>query len=328
MKLKLEYFMLSIIFLLIGCTSSIDPKQGKISEENLQKLIHQLNSGELYWNAYRKSSNSFQNMWSEKLNYKADAAKLLGRLAENGTNVDAAIPSLIRNLKPQNYQERGEGEIIPVRANSAKALGIIGDPIAIDGLIELIKDSKQCLSTNPTSHCEDFISMPCSNSHCKPLIDENIKEGFIERQKEAIIALRKIKRKKPEVVTLLMSGLKDESPIVSYESAKALANLEVFEAVDLLVGQLEKESDPSTQSKNAKAVGVFGKRANKAVPTLTKIIKRNVKPYEEISALREIGTPEAIKALGTFSKSSNPKVSDTAKDALHDFEQNQKNKSK
>jgi HEAT repeat protein len=309
MRLKSKFILLSVVFLLMGCTSDLDLKKGEISAQDLNKLIRQLEHGELYWDASGKAMSPFTIDMIGSVSYRNNAARLLGRLVKKGANVEKAVPALIKSLKPNRNEFISDYGIIPVRATSAHSLGLIKDRRAIDGLIELVKDSKQCLSATPAPHCEDFRSKECSGLTCKSRILEDVRGAIASRQSEAIIALGNIGVKRPDIVNLLMSELSSKSSEFKVECASALAKLEVDQAIDVLITRLQKDS--SSQSDTANAIGKFGVRAQKAVPILIK--------KQAILALKEIGTPEAVNALQEFSKSSNPQISDSAKHALEDL---------
>jgi HEAT repeat protein len=210
MKLKLPYLFLVTVFLLTGCTSDLDLKGGKISTQDLDKLIQQLEQGELYWDASGKAMSPFTLSMIGKISYQKNAATILGRLAEKGTDVKMAVPALIRILKYTESEIVPDYGVIPLRASSAHALGEIGDERAIDGLLELIRDNKQCLSTKPAPHCES--------------VNES-SNGSFGRYIEAVIALGKIGISRSDVITVLTQGQRDKDGTIRKESIIALSKI-------------------------------------------------------------------------------------------------------
>jgi HEAT repeat protein len=310
LSLKLPCLFLVVVFLLTGCTFNLDLKGGKISTQDLDKLIRQLEQGELYWDTSGKAMSPFTLSMIDKIDYQEDAAKILGKLAKKGYNVEIAVPALIRSLKPNKFENQGDYGIIPLRAKSAQALGFIKDSRAIDGLLELLKDSKQCLSTKPASHCEPIMAG-----------FEYIEAGLLGRQKAAESALGEIGVKRPDVVNYLVSGLNDKSPYFLEDCANALAKLKVEEAIDILINRIKNDPDKNIQSVAVKSLSAFGAKANKSVPILVSRIQRSVDPsIGEIETLIKIGTPDARNALKEFARSNNPKLRDAVKRTQDMFE--------
>jgi HEAT repeat protein len=145
-----------------------------------------------------------------KISYQKNAATILGRLAEKGTDVKMAVPALIRILKYTESEIVPDYGVIPLRASSAHALGEIGDERAIDGLLELIRDNEQCLSTKPAPHCES--------------LDES-SNGSFGRYIEAVTALGKIGISRSDVITVLTQGQKDKNKSIREKSTIALAKI-------------------------------------------------------------------------------------------------------
>jgi PBS lyase HEAT-like repeat len=210
MKLKLPYILFVTVFLLTGCTSDLDLKGGKISTQDLDKLIRQLERGESYWNASGKAISPFTLSMVDEIADRKHAATILGRLAEKGTNVKMAVPALIRSLKPTETEMASDYGVFPLRESSAHALGEIGDERAIDGLLELIQDSKQCLSAKPASRCESA---------------NEFSIYMFGRYREAVIALGKIGISRSDVITVLTQGQRENNKSIREESTIALSKI-------------------------------------------------------------------------------------------------------
>jgi HEAT repeat protein len=328
MKPKSEYFYIAIFFLLIGCTSDLNPKNGKISEQNLQQLIRQLEYGELRWDSGGKDQGPFYIDMLGSTHYKKDAASLLGKLAQNKVNVDAAVPALVKSLTDHGSEYVSEDGIVPLRKTAAHTLGIIRNPDAIDGLIDLYKESKQCLNAlyaEPTkAHC-DYSGYP-ANSNLDKIKEDQI-NAIVGRQNASAIALGEIGVKRPDVINLLLQGIQDKSPETLASCATALAKLNVNQAIDILINRIQNDPDKTIQSAAVKSLGAFGEKAEKSIPIIISRIQLSVEPsIEEIETLGKIGTPNAINTLNEFIRSNNPKLRDAAKRAQANLEREQNRK--
>jgi HEAT repeat protein len=311
--MKKRYFI-AILFLslfLTFCTKRSDINDGvKISEQDFELLMNQLEGNGCYW-GYRGSAMSRMDILlspSSTTTYDCQdfASLALGSISE-ANNIERAVPVLIHHLRYKSDKPIEDNDFFPLRWRAMQALGRIKDPRAIDALIEVIHHSRQCLSTKPSSLCLSTREY-----------DEN-------RQLAALETLTEIGVSRPDIISLLMSGLKDKLPNFRSRSAIALANFKIYSSIDSIITVLNQDPDESTRDDAAWALGIFGPKAAKAVPDLIQAARKSKKIEKSVfSSLAKIGTPEAVDALKEFIKSSDSKRSNEAKKALSLFEESKK----
>ena len=162
------------------------------------------------------------------------------------------MPLLVKALNDENAS---------VRRGAAKALGKIGDPVAVPVLREALQDRSVV--------------------------------------QEAAIALTQIDA--PEALQILISALSDTDSTVRDHASDALADMNPppKDAAPALIAVLN-DTEPWVSRHAARALGKIGDPA--AVPMLRKnLTHRNPRIREAaIGLLKEIGTPEALKAVQEF----------------------------
>ncbi len=108
------------------------------TEKTVANLIDQFRGDEIYWNPYGEDVSWFDS-WKFR-NYEISCKILAAHwLGEMGPDGQAAVPVLIEQLvHGPNDIDTGDG-ILTYRSMIAVALGKIGDPRAINPLIEKLK---------------------------------------------------------------------------------------------------------------------------------------------------------------------------------------------
>lgn len=294
---------LFLYLFLTFCTKRSDIDDGaKISEQDFELLMNQLEGNGCYW-GYRGSAMSRMDILlspSSTTTYDCQdfASLALGSIAE-ANNLERAVPVLIHHLRYKTDKPLEDNDFFPLRWRAMQALVRIKDPSAIDALIEVVHHSRQCLGTKPSALCSS-----------KSEYDENT-------HLQAFETLTAIGVSRPDVISLLMSGLKDKSPTFRSRSVIALANLKIHNSIDSIITVLNQDPDESVRDDAAWALGIFGSKAKKAVPDLIQAARQSKKTEKSaILSLAKIGTLEAIDALKEFAKSSDIKRSNEAKKAL------------
>jgi PBS lyase HEAT-like repeat len=206
-----NFLVLSMLLLSTGCISDLKiQNNSKVSDQDLSKLIQQTEGNACYWNEKGEALDPIMPGTLGPIECKKDAAFILEKLAENEVRVNRAVPALINNLKLNGEEASLRSNTVGLRVLSVQALGAIRDPRAIDGLLELIRNSNQSLIIKSD---DDFES-----SERKSRILALIKV-------ETIIALGQIGVRRPDVIQVLEQGLRDPSNEVRKKSALFLAEL-------------------------------------------------------------------------------------------------------
>ena len=247
----------------------------------------------------------------------------------------AAVPSLIQMLEDENDYVRiaaastlgkiGDATAVPalmatlkhrtrrVSNAASKALGQIGAPAkaAVPVLIRMLE-----LET-PTYLIDDRriaiieglggIGTPA----VVPVLIEALNDEWDLIRRAAVIQLRRIDKPVDEIVPLLLKMLADSDPGVRLESSKGLYKIGE-PAIPCLIEALSHES-PVVGKWAAYALAAMGSVAQPAVPALKQALRVALKDKDTsvslgvfqalTTALREIGTPEALEAIEEFEKS-------------------------
>lgn len=285
-------------------TPDIDT-ESRLRQWYTNKIIQQLEGKGEFW--ISRGSHGFGFSWMDAVvspnvtktyDFQNHAAILLATGAKHN-NFKKAVPSLISNVRYQS-KESYQNSFFPLRYRAIEALSAIKDPKAVDALIEVIHHSRNCLGANPNFFCST-----------KREYSENTQE-------EAIEALGEIGVSRPDIIELLMSGLKDQSSNIRYHSAIALAKMKAEQAIGPIINLFQNSKDYYNY---ASALGLFGARAQKAVPILVQKVTLSKEPESTIiEVLEQIDTPEAIKALREFAESHDSRRSNDAHYALRRFE--------
>jgi len=267
---------------------------------------------------------------------RRDAAEALETLAD-----ERALEALIRSLRYEEWQEEYP-VLTGVRAASARALGRIGNPKAVDHLIMALDDTDidvkiaaiRSLSGFPEERVFEairrFIDHP----------DENVR-------KNAVWALIKLNPERG--LRYASMALYDESWVVRKTAARSMIGVADEGYLDILIDKLgdpdsdvrrqallavvnigeaavkpliQKLEDPSWQTRAmvAEALGEIGsKKAVKPLKGMLSGRKRDENRYvrgKVAEALGLIGDPEAVEALQRAAKDPYPFVRRKARAAL------------
>ncbi len=224
--MKLKYGLVLLFASLMGCTRDLSKiEDGSYTDQEVSQMIEQLEGRACHWNSSGHKVGLFDRWLTISSSFdgmcKNDAALLL---AKAGPKAKPAVPSLIKLIEDQTKtadiadSTEWHGSI---RATSALALGKIGDPRAIDGLIALFE----------------------SNKHISDSSTPNYRQSAPYRQQEAIRALGEIGVRRPDVINVLLQGLNNQDDEVKASSAKALGQLRVEQAIVPVTKLLKNQSD-------------------------------------------------------------------------------------
>jgi hypothetical protein len=198
--------------MLMGCVRNLEIKTtNKITDDEANKLVQQVEGKACYWNEEGQVLPPTLLPGSvEPIACQKSAALILKDLAANGVRIYQAVPALISNLKIKNTENHpGHRVKADLPLLSTRTLGMIADPKAIDGLLQLADESKQTWAIKPT--------------------DDNASAEQKSRTLSAIyveiaIALGNIGTSRPDVIEFFKQGLQDKSNEVRKVSARVMAD--------------------------------------------------------------------------------------------------------
>jgi hypothetical protein len=323
--MKKRYFVIPLVLILFltFCTKKTDIKDSaKISEQDFELLMNQLEGRGCYWvsrgsGGYAVSRMDILVSVNNTTTYDCQnfASRVLGSISKEN-NLERVVPLLISHLRYKSDKPLKNNDFFPLRWRAMQALGEIKDPRAIEALIEVIHHSRQCLSAKPSPLC---LSKREYNENTHSL---------------ALKTLTAIGVSRSDIIALLMEGLRSKSSSVRESSVYALGESKTYQAIDSIITLFKKDSDRWVRIRAAQALGKFGPRATKAVPDLIQAARQRNSSDNSIitshadrniiGSLAEIRTPEAIDALKEFAKSSDVQRSKEAKKALSLFEESNK----
>jgi HEAT repeat protein len=344
--MKLKFLILPLFLGIIGCVSNLDLDQkSPLSEGDVSRLIEQLEGRACYWDSSGQVIDHIAmnlpvpSMGAEvEFDCQAKATGVLKTYARRGKqHLGSAVPSLIRSL---SYRKKENNEYSPdyyyfsLQSRAAEVLGTIKDPRAIDGLLKVIKSNQECLNNASSPDCEPLLyferelykyGYEClTNKSLKDLCDPQKYRNshLVNRQAQAIDALGEIGVSRSDIVELLMKGLKNNSEDFRSSSVLALAKLKVDKAIDPITSIFQRDQSKSVRISAAKALGIFGKSAQKTIPLLTLSVKNGDSTADASAyALWKMNTPKSINAIKELAKSNNPKVRDLASQPFEELEE-------
>lgn len=229
-------------------------------------------------------------------------------LAEIGKEARAAVPLLIALLKKDGTSD--------VRRNAAAALGKIGEEPqeAVPVLIEALQEDDN-VNDDATWALGRF------GKAAVPSLIEALKDENEELRSRAVFALVLIGKDKDAeaAVPALEVALKDKNPIIRARAAVALAEINPANArsvVSDLVAALKYSGyseDGETQVRAAKILGNLGQNAQKAVPTLSNILKRDCRYADPYQIEVCVNTVIALGNIGQVAEAAVPDLIDVLK---------------
>jgi HEAT repeat protein len=176
------------------------------------------------------------------------------------------------------------------RRDAAKALGEIGDAIAMEPLIAALKDPKR----DVRDAAVEAIGKIGGDPRAVAAFVEPLRNGNSIAREEAASAFGKIRHKSG--VELLVPALKDEDCFVRQSAAASLGKISDPAAVEGLAQTL-KDEDKEVRQAAAIALGEIGGTA--AVEPLVQSLKDEsvMVRYRTVESLGKIGGPGAVDAL-------------------------------
>jgi HEAT repeat protein len=344
--MKLKFLILPLFLGIVGCVSNLDLDQkSPLSEGDFSRLIEQLEGRACYWDSSGRVIDHIAmnlpvpSMGADvEFDCQVEAANVLRTYARRGKqHLRSAVPSLIRSLsyrKKQKNEYSSDYYYFSLQFRAAEVLGAIKDPRAIDGLLKVIKSNHQCLSNASSPDCEPllYFKQGLYESHYECLTNKAWEDlcdpqkyrhrRLVDRQTQAIDALGEIGVSRSDIVELLMEGLKNKSEDFRSSSVLSLAKLKVDRAIDPIISIFQRDQSKSVRISAAKALGIFGKSAQKTIPLLTLSVKSGDSTADEAAyALWKINTPKSINAIKELAKNNNPKVRNIANQPCEDLEE-------
>jgi len=273
------------------------------------------------------SANSdllISQLTAEDLEVRRSAVVALGRIGNDG-----ATPALVNMLKDK-----------ALAIETANALAQIGDPEAVEGLLNLIGSDDASIREAAVSALNSVIP-PSMSGRIIPLLhdsDPNVRESAVKiagyfGYPEAAGALIELSRDAKErvrcaaiehlpyveddrVFAVLASAIKDETPNVRAAAARALGTLDAPEVVRPLIDGLSDE-DVWVRYFSARALG--RRRSEDSVAALKQVIEREEFNHVRIAALDslgQIGGDRIAGIVGGLVKDDDPNVAHAAQVAL------------
>jgi HEAT repeat protein len=176
------------------------------------------------------------------------------------------------------------------RRDAAKALGEIGDAMAMEPLIAALKDPKK----DVRDAAVEAIGKIGGDPRAVVAFAEPLKNGNSIAREEAASSLGKIRHK--SAVEHLIPALKDEDCFVRQSAAASLGKIGEPSAVEALAQTL-KDEDKDVRQTAAIAIGEIGGAA--AVEPLLQLLKDEsvMVRYRAVESLGRIGGSSAVDAL-------------------------------
>ena len=231
---------------------------------------------------------------SEDIEVRRSAVVALGRIADR-----RATPALVNMLRDQS-----------LAIDAADALAQIGDPKALDGLLDLIGDDDASTRQAAVSALNS-LATPQMSKRIIPLLhdpDPNVRESAVKiagyfGYSEAAGQLLKLSSDPVErvrsaaiehlpfvedagVSDVLIHAIKEEAPNVRASAARALGNMEGSETVHHLIQALADE-DVWVRYFSARSLG--RRRANESVAALERVVAEEKFNHVRIAALDSLG---------------------------------------
>lgn len=261
---------------------------------------------------------------AEDLEVRRAAAVALGRIGDA-----SATPALVSALSDE-----------PVAIDAANALAQIGDPEAVDGLLNLLGNDDAPVRQAAVSALNSILP-PSMSKRIIPLLhdrDPNVRESAVKivgyfGYPEAAGALIELSRDENErvrvasiehlpfvedtrTVAVVVQALKEEIPDVRAAAARALGNMDGPEVVPALIEGLS-DDDVWVRYFSARALGRL--RSEESIAALEKVIgeeKFNHVRIAALDSLGQIGGPRIAEIVAVLVRDDDPDVAHAAKVAL------------
>src|ERR1051325_704759 len=261
---------------------------------------------------------------AEDLEVRRSAVVALGRIGDT-----SATPALVNTL---------DDEALAIEA--ANALGQIGDPAVVDGLLKLIGNDDASIRQAAVSALNSVIP-PSMSGRIIPLLhdsDPNVRESAVKiagyfGYPEATSPLLELSRDPNErvrcaaiehlpyvederVLAVLVHAIEDETPHVRAAAARALGTLDAPEVVPPLIAGLA-DDDVWGRYFSARALG--RRRSEDSVAALEQVVEREQFNHVRIAALDSLGQIGGDRVAGIVAalvKDDDPDVAHAAQSAL------------
>lgn len=261
---------------------------------------------------------------AEDLEVRRSAVVALGRIGDSG-----ATPALVNALNEES-----------LAIDAANALAEIGDPEAVDGLLNLVGNDDASIRQAAVSALNSVIP-PSMSGRIIPLLhdsDPNVRESAVKiagyfGYPDAAGALVALSRDPNERVrcaaiehlpyveddrafAVLVHAIKDETPNVRAAAARALAVMDAPEVVPVLIEGLS-DDDVWVRYFSARALG--RRRSEESVAALGQVIEKEKFNHVRIAALDSLGQIGGQRIAGIVAglvKDDDPDVAHAAQTAL------------
>ena len=261
---------------------------------------------------------------AEDLEVRRSAVVALGRIGDSG-----ATPALVNALNEES-----------LAIDAANALAEIGDPEAVDGLLNLVGNDDASIRQAAVSALNSVIP-PSMSGRIIPLLhdsDPNVRESAVKiagyfGYPDAAGALVVLSRDPNERVrcaaiehlpyveddrafAVLVHAIKDETPNVRAAAARALAVMDAPEVVPVLIEGLS-DDDVWVRYFSARALG--RRRSEESVAALGQVIEKEKFNHVRIAALDSLGQIGGQRIAGIVAglvKDDDPDVAHAAQTAL------------
>ena len=262
---------------------------------------------------------------ADDLEVRRAAAVALGRIGDA-----RATPALVDALTDE-----------PVAVDAANALAQIGDPAAVDGLLNLVGNDDASVRQAAVSALNSILP-PSMSERIIPLLhdpDPNVRESAVKiagyfGYAEAAGALIELCRDENErvrcaaiehlpfvederAVNVVVQALNEETSKVRAAAARALSNMDAPEVVPALIEALSDE-DVWVRYFSARALG--RRRSEESVDALEKVVDKDEFNHVRIAALDslgQIGSPRITSIVERLVRDDDPDVAHAAQVALY-----------
>lgn len=240
---------------------------------------------------------------AEDLEVRRSAVVALGRIGDL-----SATPALVDALNDQS-----------LAIDAANALAQLGDPAAVDGLLDLIRND-DASTRQAVVNALNSLMPPSMSERIIPLLhdpDPNVRESAVKiagyfGYPESAAALVELSRDQNERVRtaaiehlpymeaertfdVVVRGLKDEAPTVRAAAARALGAMDTPKVVQHLINGLS-DDDVWVRYFSARALG--RRRSEDSVAALEKVVKTEKFNHVRIAALDSLGQIGGLRVAG------------------------------
>ena len=262
---------------------------------------------------------------AEDLEVRRSAVVALGRIGDS-----TSTPALLNTLNEES-----------LAIDAANALAQIGDPSAVDGLVNLIGNDDASIRQAAVSALNSLIP-PSMSGRIIPLLhdsDPNVRESAVKiagyfgypEAASALVALSHDPNERVRCAAIehlayvederafdvLVHAIKDETPNVRAAAARALSMMDTSDVIQPLIEGLSDE-DVWVRYFSARALG--RRRSEESVEALKGVIENEKFNHVRIAALDslgQIGSPRIASIVSGLTRDDDPDVAHAAQVALN-----------